>query len=142
MVGQTHATALAAMVMGENVERKELAIQLKHNRHNCCQAVLGAFADEVSLSEDALRQLGAAFGGGMGRMEGTCGALVAAEMLLGLKRFEGRPVGRDAAALHKRFEELCGATICKDLKGRDTHVVLCECDDCIRHAVELAEELL
>ena len=78
------------MVMGENVERKELAIQLKHNRHNCCQAVLGAFADEVSLSEDALRQLGAAFGGGMGRMEGTCGALVAAEMLLGLKRFEGR----------------------------------------------------
>ena len=123
------------------MERKELAVQLKHNRHNCCQAVLCAFADEVDMSEDLLRKLGAGFGIGMGGMEGTCGALIATEMLLGLKRFEGRPVIRDAGELHKRFAERCGATLCKDLKGRDTGVVLCDCDDCVRHAVELAEEL-
>ena len=74
------------------MERKELAVQLKHNRHNCCQAVLCAFVDEVDMSEDLLRKLGAGFGIGMGGMEGTCGALIATEMLLGLKRFEGRPV--------------------------------------------------
>ena len=27
----------------------------------------------------------------------------------------------------------------KELKGRDTGVVLCECDDCVRNAVEIAE---
>ncbi|MBP3892914.1 MAG: C_GCAxxG_C_C family protein [Atopobiaceae bacterium] len=124
------------------MERKELAVQLKHNRHNCCQAVLCAFADRVDVPEDLLRKLGAGFGIGMGGMEGTCGALVAAEMLLGIERFEGRPVIRDAGELHARFADRCGATICKDLKGRDTGVVLCDCDDCVRHAVELVEELL
>ena len=38
-----------------------------------------------------------------------------------------------------KFKEKCGATICKDLKGRDTGVVICECDDCVRHAVEVVE---
>ena len=33
-----------------------------------------------------------------------------------------------------------GASICKDLKGRDTGVVLCECDDCVRNAVSILEE--
>lgn len=124
------------------MDRRERAVELKHNRHNCCQAVLCAFADEVDLPQDVLGKLGAGFGIGMGRMEGTCGALIAAEMLLGLQRFDGRPVIRDAGVLHERFREACGATLCKDLKGRDTGVVICECDDCVRHAVELAEELL
>ena len=124
------------------MDRREQAIALKHNRHNCCQAVLCAYADVVDVPEELLRRLGAGFGGGMGRMEGTCGALVAAEMLLGLLRYEGRPVGRDAGMLHERFRVLCnGATLCRDLKGRDTGVVLCECDDCIRNAVTLVEEL-
>ena len=124
------------------MERKELAVQLKHNRHNCCQAVLCAFADELDLPEDTLRQLGAGFGIGMGRMEATCGALVADQMLLGLKKFTGRPVIRDAGVLYSQFDQLCGATLCKDLKGRDTGVVVCDCDDCVRHAVEIAEALL
>ncbi len=124
------------------MDRRERAVELKHNRHNCCQAVLCAFADEVELPQDMLRKLGAGFGIGMGRMEGTCGALVAAEMLLGLRRFEGRLVIRDAGVLHERFRAACGASICRDLKGVDTGVVVCECDDCVRHAVELAEELL
>ena len=124
------------------MDRREQAVELKHNRHNCCQAVLCAFADKVELPQDVLRKLGAGFGIGMGRMEGTCGALIAAEMLLGLWRFEGRPVIRDAGVLHERFREACGATLCKDLKGRDTGVVICECDDCVSREVELAEELL
>lgn len=124
------------------MERQEQAVTLKHSGHNCCQAVLVACEDLAGLPVETLRKLGAGFGIGMGRMEGTCGALVAAEMLLGLRRYEGRPVIRDAGVLHERFREACnGAAICKDLKGRDTGIVLCECDDCVRHAVELVEEL-
>ena len=37
---------------------------------------------------------------------------------------------------------LIGATICKDLKGKDTGVVLCECDDCIRNAIRAFAEVL
>ena len=124
------------------MDRREQAVEYKHQGRNCCQAVLLAFADAVDLDKDTLAKLGAGFGIGMGRMEGTCGALVAAEMLLGLARYEGRPVIRDAGVLHERFLELCGgATLCRDLKGCDTHVVVCDCDDCVRHAAELVEEL-
>ena len=128
--------------MSEKANKGELAVQFKHNGCNCCQAVLCAFAEEVGLSEAQLKQLGACFGAGMGCMEGTCGALVAAEMLTGLKKYAGRPLMADAKALHQAFTEKCGASICKDLKGRDTGKVLCECDDCVRNAANLIAPLV
>lgn len=122
--------------------KPELAVRLKHAGCNCCQAVLCAFAEESGLSEAQLKQLGAAFGAGMGCMEATCGALVGAQLLLGLKKFSGRPVMAEAKALHQNFTQKCGASICKDLKGRDTGIVLCECDDCVRNAAALVEEMI
>ena len=124
------------------MDKSTVAVELKHNGCNCAQAVLCAFTDKVGLPFDTLKKMGAAFGGGMGCMEGTCGALCAAEMLLGLTKYAGKPLGRDAAALHKAFAEKCGASVCKDLKGRDTGIVLCPCDDCVRNAAALAEEML
>ena len=119
------------------MERKELAVELKHNGCNCCQAVLLAFKDELGCSEEELKKMGASFGVGMGCMEATCGALIGAQMILGMKKYEGKPILRDAATLAKNFAETCGATICKDLKGVETGVVKCECDDCVRNAVEV-----
>ena len=123
------------------MDRAEKAVEYKHNRNNCAQAVLLAFADEVDLTEDQLKKIGAGFGIGMGNMEATCGALIGAQMLLGLKKFEKAPVIRDARQLQERFTAECGASICKDLKGVSTGTVLCECDDCVRCAVRLAEAL-
>ena len=124
---------------GDMMDRKEHAVELKHNGYNCCQAVLCAFADKLSISEDDLKRIGAAYGVGMGCMEATCGALCAAEMILGMEKYDGRPILRDAASLLHAFTEKCGASICKELKGRDTGVVLCECDDCVRNAVGLMD---
>ncbi len=121
--------------------RRERSIEIKHNGNNCAQAVLLAFADVLELSETQLRQLGAAFGSGMGYMEGTCGALCGAGMVLGLKQYTGKHMGKDAAALHRAFTERCGASLCKDLKGRDTGRVVCSCDDCVGNAVEILEEM-
>ena len=103
------------------MDRKDYAVQLKHTSCNCCQAVLCAFADEVGMTEDELKRIGAAFGVGMGCLESTCGALI---------------------GVLRQFESMCKATICKDLKGKDTGVVLCECDDCVRNAVEIMEGML
>ena len=124
------------------MEKGELAVQLKHNGCNCCQAVLCAFAEESGMTESQLRQLGAGFGAGMGTMEGTCGALVGAIMVAGL-----RTGGDSTMALSRkmlpRFKELCGgAKICRDLKGIGTGKILCSCENCVRNAVLAAEEAL
>ena len=123
------------------MDRKEYANHLKHNGCNCCQAVLCAFADELGMPEEELKKIGVAFGSGMGHMEGTCGALVGAEMVMGMKNYQGKPMHKNASELFRAFELMCQATLCKDLKGRDTGVVLCSCDDCVRNAVEIVEKL-
>ncbi|MBR3147291.1 MAG: C_GCAxxG_C_C family protein [Eubacterium sp.] len=119
------------------MDRKEYAVEKFKKDCNCCQAVLCAFTDEAG--EEEMKKLGAAFGLGMGNMEGTCGALVAAEMLLGLKKYDGRPMVKQAKAVSEMFRLLTGSTICKEIKGRDTGKVLCSCDDCVRNAVSICE---
>ena len=121
-------------------ERQEYAAQLKREM-NCCQAVVRAFADTLDMPVDQLMQLSAGFGSGMGTMEGSCGALVGAVMVAGL-----RTGGSGTMALSRRilprFRELCGATICRELKGVDTGKPLCSCEDCVRNAVLAAAEAL
>ena len=107
---------------------------LRKKEMNCCQAVLVAFADEAGRSEEDLLRLGSGFGSGMGTMEGTCGALVGAIMVSSLLSEKGAAMAASRAIM-PRFKELCGATICRDLKGIDTGKVLCSCENCVRIAV-------
>ena len=122
------------------MDKTENAVMFKHNGYNCCQAVLAAYKEEVGLSDDTARKLGAGFGAGMGGMEGTCGALCGAEIILGLSDNGGSPVMKQARDIHASFKEKCGATICKDLKQMTDGKPLCSCDDCVRNAVSVIEE--
>ncbi|MCR5703711.1 MAG: C-GCAxxG-C-C family protein [Eubacterium sp.] len=124
------------------MKREEQAVMYNQGRNNCCQSVLLAYADRLKLSEEELRSLGAAFGAGMGGMEGNCGALCGAQMVLGMLKYHGKPIGADARAIHKEFVEKTGSAICKELKGIGTGKILCSCDDCVRYAVEVLEEKL
>ena len=124
------------------MDKREQAIAYKHSGKNCCQAVLMAFEDELGLPAETLMKLGAPFCVGMGCFEATCVALIAAEMILGLKKYEGRPIIPAARTLLEGFREKCGATSCRDLKGIDTGEVLCPCDECVGNAVEVLEEYL
>ena len=121
-------------------ERMDYAARRKKEM-NCCQAVLVAFASELGRSEEELLRLGSGFGSGMGTMEGTCGALVGAIMVSSLLSEKGEAMAASRAIL-PRFKELCGATICRDLKGIDTGKVLCSCENCVRNAVHAAAETL
>ena len=118
-------------------ERAALAVENRRTGCNCCQAVLLAYADEVGLTEEQLMQLGRAFAVGMGGMQATCGALIGAGMILGLKG--GAPA--QARRLHEVFKNACGATICRELKGVSTGQVLCSCEDCVEKAVLALETL-
>lgn len=121
-------------------ERQEHASALKREM-NCCQAVARAFSDTLALDEATLMDLASGFGSGMGTMEGSCGALVGAIMVAGL-RSQGRGRAVLSRSVVSRFKELCGATACRDLKGIDTGKVLCSCDNCVRNAVLAVDEAL
>jgi len=119
--------------------REEYAAERKKEM-NCCQAVLVAFADKLGKNEDELLRLGSGFGSGMATMEGTCGALVGAIMVSSLLSPDGE-ARNNSRAIMSRFKELCGATICRDLKGIGTGKVLCSCEDCVRNAVLAAGDI-
>ena len=124
-------------------QRGEKAATLKKSGSaNCCQSVLLAYADVLGEDEDALRRLGAGFAVGMGSMEATCGALIGAGMVAGIRLGPGPAAVQASRKILASFQAKCGATICKDLKGRDTGKVLCECPECCRNAVLAAEETL
>jgi len=103
-------------------------------RNNCCQAVAMALAGETNMTEDELHSIAAGFGSGMGTMDGTCGSLVGAGIIAGLKT-GGNGTSKYSRQILERFKEMSGAVTCKDLKGRDTGVVLCPCIQCVRNAV-------
>ena len=120
-------------------QRVEEAARLKQS-FNCCQAVLAVLADQTGLSEEQVLALGSGFGSGMGNMEATCGALIGAGMAASLK-IRNR-TGVYSRKLQESFRASCGATLCKDLKGRDTGKVLCSCEDCVRNAVRAYDEIV
>ena len=101
------------------LERAEKAAELKKNGVcNCAQAVASVLADQTDLSEEEL----------------MCGALIGAVIMAGLSQ-EGRGTVRTAKQMSVQFVKKTGASLCKDLKGRDTKVVLSPCEDCVRNAV-------
>ena len=52
---------------------------------SCSQAVFAAFADELGIDQDTALKLASSFGGGMGGMRETCGAVSGMLMVAGLK---------------------------------------------------------
>jgi C_GCAxxG_C_C family probable redox protein len=125
-----------------NNDRKENGVYLKHNGCNCCQAVILSYKDMLDLDEETLRKLGSSYGVGMGCMEATCGALIGATMVLGLLNDGSIGTMKKSKAILDRFKELSKDTICKNLKGIETGVVLTSCDDCVRNAIQSLDEFL
>ncbi|MCM1029168.1 MAG: C-GCAxxG-C-C family protein [Pseudoflavonifractor sp.] len=118
----------------------EKAISLKQSGDcNCAQAIAQAFASHTPLSAGQLRALASPFGMGMGCTQGTCGAIVGAGLILGLRyadRAKAQPAMR---RLLEAFQAEAGATQCRRLKGIDTGRPLLHCDDCVALAARLLD---
>ena len=116
-------------------ERAEKAVQLKTmGGYNCSQAVTAALADQTDLTEEQLKNLTAGFCAGMGNLEATCGALIGAGMIAGLKS-EGKGTLALTKQIQEEFADRCGALRCKDLKAMTDGKPLCPCEECVRNAV-------
>ncbi len=109
------------MSMTKGEQSKELFLQ----GHNCAQAVLCAFADQLGLDDKMARTISACFGGGLGRQREVCGAVSGMCMALSLKCAPQDPNDRAAkAAFYARVQEVCrrfkqenGSIICRELLG-------------------------
>lgn len=143
-------------------QRAETAIGKFREGFNCSQSVLAAYAEVFGLDQQTALRVAAGFGGGMGRLQGTCGALAGAYMLVGLKhgkvRGDDQTAHEQTYALVQRmaalFKERFGTDLCRDILGVDLRTdegrkrFKAEnmsgryCEVCILRASELVEEVL
>jgi C_GCAxxG_C_C family probable redox protein len=140
------------------MNKKDKAISYFREGYNCSQAVLMACAGEG----EATAKAAAAFGGGMGRLQKTCGAVTGAYIYFGMKYgASGLPQENDKMQVYERvksfnkaFVERNGTDLCSELLGEDLntpdgkarikerglHEKVCE--KCITDAIEIIELLL
>ena len=141
--------------------KSEKALELFANNFNCSQAVLTAFAADLGLDEKLALMIGTQFGGGARNGE-MCGAVSGALMVLGLKygHYESDNSEQKSRAYSiaseytKRFKELNGSIVCRDLLGYDLTIpedMACikeknlfgkVCPEMIGSAVEVLEGIL
>ncbi len=140
----------------------DLALARFREGFSCSQSVLSAFAADLGLDPEAALRVAAAFGGGMGRTGGACGAATGGLMALGLKygatRGDDKATKEHMYALTReflaRFQARQGATACRDLLGYDisdpqAHQVIREkglfasvCPQAVAAAAEIVEQMI
>ncbi len=142
--------------------RVERAVSCFKDGFSCSQAVLSSFGPEFGLDHELALRVSGAFGGGMGHMGDTCGAVTGAFMVIGLKygkiRAEDEETKKRAYSLVKefveRFKARNGSIVCRDLLGcdlstpegmkeaKDKQLISTRCPKFVQDAVEILEELL
>jgi C_GCAxxG_C_C family probable redox protein len=144
------------------MNRIENAVSRFKQGFSCSQAILSTFGEQFGLDRETALKLAAGFGGGMGRMAGTCGAVTGAIMVLGLKYGAVLPDDRQAKELTYekvrefavRFKERNGSVECRDLLGydistpeglqtiKDKELISTLCPKFVQDVAEILEEML
>lgn len=109
------------------MKKEEYALDQFKKGDNCAQSVLTAFHDVVDMDEKDLARIASGFGGGMGHMQLTCGAVTGAFMVISLLHGqsdvndrEGRKdINDKIREFERRFRELNKTTSCRELLGAD-----------------------
>lgn len=92
---------------------------------NCSQAVLTVFGKRYGLDSAMAAKMGRSFGGGLGHMGLTCGAVVAAVQVLGMaidnqdEKEAKKEVYALAQEFFRLFQDVHGTADCKELLGAD-----------------------
>lgn len=127
---------------------------------NCAQSLIVTYGDELGIDKDLSLKITNAFGGGMGRMGETCGAVTGALMVIGLKY--GTADIKDKASKEKtyeltkkfiqKFSARNGSITCKELLGfellsgnndhRSREIISNKCPKLVKDAAEIMEEIL
>ena len=121
-------------------ERRQRALDLKKQGHNCCQSVAMAFGDVTATDDPRLSRLSAGVGSGFGGKGEVCGAITGATMVAGMAYdATKRPaVYGKVRETMDAFANLNGSYICRELKGPDRK----PCAELITDAVEILHRQL
>ena len=101
----------------------EIAKELFLKGYNCAQSVACAFSDITGLDMELSARMASSFGGGMGRMRQTCGAVSGAVLVLGIVKGYDDPDDYEAKKKHyelvrefaERFKEKNKSINCGEL---------------------------
>lgn len=144
------------------MEKIDKALSYFLNNFNCSQAVIAAYAEELGMNPEEALKVSCAFGGGMGALGKTCGAVTGALMVIGLKYGKFKPEDTTSKQktyeltkeFIKRFVEKNDTTECKTLLDEDLSTTqgyqnakekgLFEnlCPNFVKDAIEILEEIL
>ncbi len=144
------------------MNRVERALSCFEEGFSCSQAMLSTYGPELGLDRETALRVATAFGGGMGRMGATCGAVTGAFMVIGLKygrtRVEDEETKEKAYSLVRefadRFESRNGSIVCRELLGydigtpeerelaREQGLFATLCPRLVRDAAEIIERIL
>jgi C_GCAxxG_C_C family probable redox protein len=142
--------------------RAEKAIRTFRSGLNCAQAVLTTYSEHLEFDNSLALNLSCGFGGGMGRLQETCGAVTGAFMVLGIfngKRYTDNASKKEVTYsmiqnLSEKFKSIHGATDCKsllkcDLKteqgqlfAKENNLFETVCEKCISDSIGIIEELI
>lgn len=143
------------------MNKTDKALELFASNFNCSQAVFAAFAPDFGIDEELALKIATSFGGGARNGE-ICGAVSGALMVLGLKYGHYQSDNNEqkskayavAVEYTKRFREINGSVVCRDLLGYDLSVpeeMACIreknlfrdiCPKMVKSAVEVLESVL
>ncbi len=144
------------------MSRVEQAVSCFQDGFNCSQSILSTFSVEFGLNRDIALKLATGFGGGMGRLGKTCGAVTGALMVIGLK-YGTASIEDDAAAektsslvqkFIKEFTEINGSSTCDDLldcdistpeglnTAKEKNLFTTLCPNFVRTSAEILEKIL
>ena len=138
----------------------QAAALLNSSSLNCAQCTLSVFCEELGMDKNDTLKVALAFGAGMGRTDGRCGAVTGAYMVLGLRPYPGLTPAEHKEKVYslvqefnKKFKALNKSLNCSDLLGcdistpeglaaaRSSKAFSNQCPKAIADAVAILEEM-
>ena len=109
------------------MSRAEEAKKQFEKGFSCAPAVLSTYSEQLGLEKALALKIACGFGGGIGRMGRTCGAVTGAVMVIGLKHGQVNLADEESRQeTHKlikkfidKFTALHGSIECRELIGYD-----------------------
>lgn len=112
-------------------KKQKIALEAFYNGHNCAQSIVVAYSKVLNFDVDQALNMMLGFGGGMGKLQQTCGAVTASYMLIGIhqasviadKAKRKESVQNLVQEFHKRFIRINHTDQCSDLIKVDLNSV-------------------
>jgi C_GCAxxG_C_C family probable redox protein len=145
--------------MADQVEK---TIEAFRGGLNCAQAIVYHYSDELKYDKDLALSISAGFGSGMGKLQGTCGAVTGSFMVLGLYNSGIYKDNKEKKAatyemiqqFNEKFLNANDATDCLSLlnceiktdeglqKAKEKNLFVTVCEKCIIDSITIVNSLI